>query len=163
MLEKQIIKKYWWAIAAGNILAVILGLVSTSLFTLLGPSIQIYMSRDSASEVEIVSLVGAKYFDIIKGFTGLESISIVILLKVIPLVIIFLAIIRTILTVSQWYLWEFVSEQIIKDIRLKLAGLVIHSRQDNKNKSIIDANVSGLISYDCRKTKDYFVRFYGGI
>ena len=52
--------------------------------------------------------------------------------------------IRTVLTISQWYLWEFVSELAIKDIRSEIVSRVIHSKIDDERKSELDATISGL-------------------
>ena len=53
LLEKNLIKKYWWAILVGNLLAVTLGFTSTILFTILGPSIQIYINSSSGAQISL--------------------------------------------------------------------------------------------------------------
>ena len=73
MLEKKLIKKYWWAILSGNILAVILGLISTVLFTILGPSIQIYISPNEGGSIMLSSLLGEHYSQLIYSLFHVQS------------------------------------------------------------------------------------------
>ena len=128
----------------------------------MGPSIQIYISDDKSGNVELSSLLGEQYGSMFSSLFDINYLQVSYLLSAIPIALVTLALIRTVLTISQWYLWEFVSELAIKDIRSEIVSRVIHSKIDDERKSELDATISGVISYDCRKTKDYFVRYYGG-
>ena len=54
------------AILVGNLLAVTLGFTSTILFTILGPSIQIYINSSSGAQISLSSLLGEHYASFIK-------------------------------------------------------------------------------------------------
>ena len=122
VLEKNLIKKYWWAILVGNLLAVTLGFTSTILFTILGPSIQIYINSSSGAQISLSSLLGEHYASFIKIYFAVETLPHSYLISILPITIFTLASIRGFLTIFQWYLWELVSERIVKDIRSSIVS-----------------------------------------
>ena len=96
---------------------------STVLFTALGPSIQIYISDDKSGNVELSSLLGEQYGSMFSSLFDINYLQVSYTpLSAIPIALVTLALIRTVLTISQWYLWEFVSELALEDIRSEIVS-----------------------------------------
>lgn len=160
---KTYLKSYWLQAVIATILTFVLAFVSTVLFSMIGPSLQLIVTP-SSSTIGWSELVGSKLGSLVTYFMESESVLVGELLLVLPLLFIFISLSRAILMVSQWYIWESVSEKIAAQMREHIACNYLELDPVKKFKSLNqDQNLATIMTTDVRIAREYIVHFYGGL
>jgi len=142
-----------------------LGVVSTLLGTLIGPSFKALMDLDSPNPSSIRELVGPWFGALFENFLGKNYLTSMELVSLLPYALISLAGVKAIISFSQWSLWENLSENIASRMRIKI--IKSFSQLDLSSRHLeevvkLEENLSAAISNDTRMFREFIVHYYGG-
>lgn len=162
---KQDLRDYKTSFIAGTLLAVLLGVISACVYTLVGPVLKILMDGQSDAVVTATELVGPRVGRIVSWQLGQSSWLASDLVKWLPGIMLGLAFLRACFSQAHWYLWERVSEQLAQKTRLRLAqGLLKPRNYRHKDKDALSEDeVASLLSNDLRTAREFVVHYYGGL
>lgn len=141
-----------------------LALVSSLTFSLVGPAIEILTKPLSQETVSYSSLFGERIAAILRWFFGSDVVSRSLLWTWLPWVLVGAALLRALLGVLQWFLWEQSSEKVAQEMRNDLVRLylLVHPEQKRDRGREIDQELGAAVGNDIRMVREYLVHFYGG-
>src|SRR3990167_9428262 len=85
------LKPYLPSAVVGTLLSILLGVCSTGLATLVGPSLRLLVSYDATTEVSFVELFGARIAPFLETLSSLNAISTERILSALPLLLVIVA------------------------------------------------------------------------
>lgn len=151
--------------AVATVFAVLLGFVGAVLVALVGPSLQIITSpRDQVLSFE--TLLGGHLGALARGAFGQVGLSAGELLARLPYWILTLAGAKTVLGLTQWFLWERSGERVSSRLREELVArflAVDPARRKDAAARAREADLSSAVTNDVRMLREYLVHFYGGL
>ncbi len=155
------LRAHWLSVIAGTFCVLVLGLVSSGPFTLLGPTLDILMS--DADRFLLRDLVGDR-LAAIYGFLGMSMEgSRSAYLREFCWWIIGLSFVRSFLMQTHWLLWEKTSEKIARDIRADLVDGLVSFDPTVRGTELREEGLSALLAVDLRTFREYIVHFFGGL
>ena len=164
-LLRRYMKPYLGSILIASACSVLLGLLSSFLVSLLGPSLQVLMPSHQASDLSFTKLLGKNIGNLITFTTGKDSINAADLIAYLPAMLVGVAGLKTIASICQGFLWERTGELISKDMRHDTMEAYLNlssaSRKGPEGQKI-EADLSSCITTDIKLIREYFVHFYGG-
>ncbi|MBI2603150.1 MAG: ABC transporter ATP-binding protein [Deltaproteobacteria bacterium] len=160
------LKPYLPSALLGTLLSILLGVCSTGLATLVGPSLRLLVSYDAKTEVSFVELFGARIAPFLEKLSTLNSISTERILSVLPLLLVIVAGAKFLVSTFQYFVWESLSELLARDIRLFVTKhfLSLHasSRRGREHKEK-ETMLSSAVTTDVKLLREYLVHFYGSL
>lgn len=141
-----------------------LALVSSLTFSLVGPAIEVLTKPLSDDSIPYAQLFGNRFAAIISWFTHSDVVSRAFLWTWLPLFLVGAALLRALLGVIQWFLWEQSSEKVAQELRDDLVSLYLrlHPEKKRDKSRDIDQELGAAIGNDIRMVREYLVHFYGG-
>jgi len=163
-LLKEVLKPYIGYIAVATLCTVLLGAVSAAIGTLVGPAVKL-LEVGSNETIALSELFGNRIGGFLFGFTGEAQYTAGELLATIPYLLVVLAVIKAVSSLTGWYLWELTGESVSKNLRFALITKYLKFnpslRKDIEARKM-EAQLSSGISTDIKLMREYIVRFYGG-
>jgi ABC-type multidrug transport system fused ATPase/permease subunit len=145
--------------------SLILGVVSAIVATLVGPALQVISAAKDAT-FTTTQLVGESYARYLKFVLEQDSFTAGYLLSVVPLVLVGVSLIKALVSLVQWYLWEKTGEKTGLAVRRDVVKGYLYldpMMRKTKEALAVEENLSSTISNDVRMLREYIVHFYGGI
>lgn len=159
-------KPYWKSIFLASVCSIFLGLLASILASLIGPCLQLMMPAKQKSIYSFTELLGSNLGFYTAKLTGLQTISHVDIITLLPVFLLSVAFLKLVFSISQYFLWEHLGELISKDLRQDLVQHYLLSspmiRKQEKNE-FFEASLSPCISVDIKMMREYLVHFYGGL
>lgn len=158
--------KRWSALVySAHVAALILGFVTATLAIVIGPAVQVLIRPDKDRLVwsDVIGPIWSNWFS---AFLTADGLSVASLYTYLPLVLIVVATIKALLTIFQWYAWEWLGEQLAFEWRQKMVASFVNlspSRRDLPEISSVEQELGGLMTQDIRTCRDYVVHFFGGL
>lgn len=158
--------KSWSALVySAHVAALILGFVTAALAIVIGPAVQVLIRPDKERLVwsDVIGPIWSNWFS---AFLTADGLSVASLYTYLPLVLIVVATVKALLTIFQWYAWEWLGEQLAFEWRQKMVVSFVHlspSRRDLPEISSVEQELGGLMTQDIRTCRDYVVHFFGGL
>lgn len=162
---KSPLRGHWGKVLVGTGLAFFLGAISALVFSLVGPTLQLLSSNSPTEKLALSSLLGSKLANFASRLLDKESFSAEELWQYLPSCLILLAALRASLSASLWALWEWLSEELSAELRLKLVEAYICSdpMAHSDQSSTAQSNLVAAITQDARLFREYIVHYYGGL
>ncbi len=161
----QYLRAYPIGLVVATILAFILGIISASIAALVGPSLQVLMADNPETPLKIADLFGNKLGAFVRLFVETDSIQARDLLLKLPVLLLILAVVKSLVTLSQWFLWERAGELVSRDVRSDLMSKYVYFNPINRQRKTErewEASFSSIISTDVKLLREYLVHVYGG-
>jgi ABC-type multidrug transport system fused ATPase/permease subunit len=158
------LKNYKVAIAIALFCAFVLGILSTVLACLLGPTIKIMLQSANKEFFSLSELFSKTLLQYIIVFFPQKTISSATIYAVLPKIVLCLVILKAIFYITQTIIWDIIGEKVSKSIRTKTISSYIHSDNYllNKNQDPRE-QMSAILTNDSKVLKEYISHFYGGI
>lgn len=154
---------YWYFILIAAVSSLLLGLISTSVGLLIGPSMNIFLQGINDQMIPLQDLFGKQIGSLISYLSSQESISSRNLVVYLPLMLILLSSLKFTFYFLQSYIWELTGELISKDIRADLVEKFVSSNPTELSKHSMNEELSSTLTTDIKMMREYIVRFYGGM
>lgn len=149
----------------GHVTAIILGLVATLVTLLVGPSLQLLVTRQTG-EIPWRDLVSDRLAWIPVQVSGMGGVSAARLFESLPWLLVGVAAVKALIGAAQWYTWESLGERVSRRIRHDLMGSYVllspESRRSDEGRKV-DASMATAVSNDVRMLREYIVHFHGGL
>jgi ABC-type multidrug transport system fused ATPase/permease subunit len=145
--------------------ALLLGVVSAIVAALVGPALQIISAARDA-EFTTTQLLGESIAKYLKIVVTDESFSAGYLLSVVPLALISVSVVKALVSLVQWYLWEKTGEKTALSVRRDIVrGYLFLDPMMRKTDEaqLVEGDLSSTITNDVRMLREYIVHFYGGV
>ncbi|SME88501.1 ABC transporter ATP-binding protein [Pseudobacteriovorax antillogorgiicola] len=160
---KLYLKQHWGSILIATLCSLLLGLVSTVLFSLVGPALQIII-EPQLTQVSWQELLGPYLGNLLTELSGTDHVKAAKLWQLLPYLLIGLAGLRALFASSQWFLWERTSEKIAASMRSHLVKAYINLKpQASYENESFDQKLSSILTTDVKMTREYLIHFYGGL
>ena len=142
----------------------LLGFVSTITYALIGPVFGILGKLNDETPVLFTDLFGLNIGNWLGERLQYDSIPGNVLWVLLPVVLVGVSLLRALLALLQWYLWEKSSESIAKELRgdVVTAYVQVDPEQRRALNQTVDLEIGSAISTDVRMVREYLVHFYGG-
>ncbi len=157
------LRRHWISIGIATLSSIALGAVSALVYALIGPALKVLMTPDPQVTLSLSSLVGDRLAPLMVWFVGQDSFSAAFLWKTLPPFLIVISLIRCVLSLGGWFLWERVGEMASRDIRAKLMHQYLRLNPRARLNSTAEADVSSILTNDIRLMREYIVHNYGGL
>ncbi len=144
----------------------LLGAVSSVLAVLLGPSIQLLMSPPENALIPLSELFGPRLAFVIAPFLNAPVLSLNQFRVFLPYALLAVSSVKLFLTVSQWFIWELLSEGFSRDLRSILLTKFTSYRPHLAKKDSPDgvgSLIASGIATETRMLREYMVHFWGGL
>jgi subfamily B ATP-binding cassette protein MsbA len=169
MTHHQLLKTYLWShtpiLAFATICSVLLGGVSATIGTLVGPAVHV-LGAPPTELVSVVELFGPYLGPVFASILGDEQITAQMLLSRIPLALITLGVFKAMVSLSGWYIWERTGEMASRDMRRDLVKSYLASnpftRKTDQAREM-ESRLSSGVATDIKLMREYVVHFYGGL
>lgn len=142
----------------------ILGALAASIATLVGPALQVITSPTNTVTLAWSELFGTRLGALVSVLDRSDGISRERLLRILPGLLVGVAGLKALLSSSQWFMWERLTENVAKKLRSDIIGAYLYlnplSRQQDRDR---EATLSSVLSTDVRMMRIYLVHFYGGL
>lgn len=163
---KDFLKKQKFLVLIAMTLALGLGIISSVIATLVGPSLQMLMNPQSGKFIDLATLFGPRISQFLKICTGLSEISLEDFRVLLPLFLISIAGLKFLFSIFQWLLWEALSEDFARKIRRRLvSNFLIYqpslAKKDSPDE--VGSRLTSALAADTRILKEYMVHFWGGL
>lgn len=150
---------------AANVAAFALGLVAALLGMVIGPALQVLIvpNRDRLLWSEVLGPVWSGWF---RESLGTDGIQVEVVYFYLPVALVIVATVKSLLTIWQWYTWEWLGEQIAFRWRQDLVASFVAVKPELRDQSVIartEEGLGGLMTQDIRTCRDYVVHFFGGL
>lgn len=160
---KNLLRQQLSSVMVATLCSFILGIVSTILFSLVGPALQVILNPEQES-VKIIELFGVNLGGFLSWALSLEVVTTESLWLFLPYLLLVFACARGFLTTSTWFLWERASEKMAASLRERLVKAYLHlNPQANFDNEGFDQRLSTILTTDVKLTREYIVHFYGGL
>ncbi len=160
-LVGQFLQQHLPMVALASLCALLLGLVSTIVVSLLGPCFQLLLNPSETTSIATTELFGPHWRFIAPQLT-VPSLSRETLLFHLPLLLLSLASLKALFSISQNVIWERLGEQLGRGLRLRLTrSFIMLDPNSRANKH--EGELASLLATDIKLLRDYLVHFYGGL
>ncbi len=167
--NQALLRHYMRPLAGGLIAALLmalaLGIVSALVAALVGPCVQV-ITAPADSYLQYKDLFGAWLGPAIAQVMAEPGITAGALLARVPLLLVALALLKSVFGVAQWFIWERGGEVVAFHLRNDLAQgylqLSPSVRRGDTGRTIEEQLSSGVTS-DVKLVREYLVHFYGGL
>lgn len=164
LLVKSFLKTHSIAFVIANLCAVLIGAISTVVFSLVGPALQVLVSPPNELSISFASLLGERWAVLLTAVFARDAITIDHLWNFLPIFLISLSFLRASLLVAQWWIWEAVSETYVAALRSRLVDKFLNLSPFARRSLLKeDEQVSTVISNDIRMFREYLIHFFGGL
>lgn len=164
-LLRRYVKPYFSSVVLASFCSLALGILSSFLVSLIGPSLQVLMPNQADADLSFTHLLGENIGSLFSAIAGKNSINARQLVSLLPGLLLGVAGLKTLASFCQSYLWERTGELISKDMRHDTMQAYLHldaSVRKSKVGQKIEADLSSCITTDIKLIREYFVHFYGG-
>ena len=108
---------YLFSIVSASLCSLFLGVISTVIVTLIGPSIQLLLEPSANKTFLFSELFGSKIAKLITYFTHLDRAQSSTLITFLPIALVVVSLAKAIIYIIQVYFWERTSESVTRDLR----------------------------------------------
>lgn len=161
-LVGDFLRRRWWVVVVGLLLAGVVGMFSSTLSALVGPVTEVILNP--RSEMELSHLLG-KHLSVFLQMLGVpQRMSTADLLGSLPAILVVTAFAKTILLTGLYCLWEFVGEHVARRVRSDLFDGYIRGWlpvAEGGAETGLEGNLTTIISGDSRMVKDYLYNLFG--
>jgi subfamily B ATP-binding cassette protein MsbA len=163
-LIKAYLKRRLGTLCVATLCTFGLGFVSSITYSLIGPVFDLLGKPRDERPVAFTELMGNSIGRWMSEFLGHDFILSSELWTLLPTALLLFALIRAVLALLQWYLWEKSSEQVAADLRSDLVSAYLRIDPEHRRylNADVDQEVGSAISTDVRIVREYLVHFYGG-
>lgn len=146
-------------------MALSIGAISALVFSLLGPALQFLISPPEDGQlVKFDEMLGDRWAAIFGFISGQNAMTVDQLWSGLPVLLVLMALLRALLLIGQWWIWEFVSEGFAYQIRSKLVSAFVYLMPAKRHQlKLQEEQLASSISNDVRLLREYVVHFYGGL
>ncbi len=118
----------------------------------------------SQATVDLQQYIPQQIFGLLSKSPGQLVYTVGQIWQVMPIFIISAALLRALLALLQWYLWEKTSELIAREMRSDLVRTFLQMSADERRDQLdaVDKEISAAIGTDIRMVREYLVHFLGG-
>ncbi len=159
------LRPWRFRVYGANFAAIILGIVSAMLGVVIGPAMFVLLDP-SVKSLRVDSLLGPIFASMAHNWIEGDVIATADLYRVLPIVLIGVATVKSLLTFWQWYTWESLGEKIAFGWRAALVDSFIRvnpALRDDGHVAKAEGELGGLLAQDIRTCRDFVVHFYGGL
>lgn len=145
--------------------AIILGLVAAALGVVIGPAVQVLI-RPEQKMLHWADVIGPVWSQWLSFLLSADGLSVTDLYHYLPMVLVVIATIKALLTIFQWYSWEWLGEQLAYGWRQQMVESFVKlspARRDAEDIVAAERELGGLMTQDIRTCRDYVVHFFGGL
>ncbi|MBM4254132.1 MAG: ABC transporter ATP-binding protein [Deltaproteobacteria bacterium] len=147
------------------VMALVLGVVSALVAALVGPCVQV-ITAPADSFLQYRDLFGAWLGPVIAHFMAAPGITAGELLGRVPLLLVGLALLKSLCGIAQWFIWERGGEVVALHLRNDLAAAYLHlspSVRRTESGRAVEEQLSSGVTADVKLVREYLVHFYGGL
>ena len=170
LARNQALLRYYMRPLAGGLIAALgmalaLGVVSALVAALVGPCVQV-ITAPADSYLQYRDLFGAWLGPAIAHVMSEPGITAGELLGRVPLLLVILALLKSVFGVAQWFIWERGGEIVALRLRDDLADAYLHlspSVRRSESGRSIEEQLSSGVTADVKLVREYLVHFYGGL
>jgi ABC-type multidrug transport system fused ATPase/permease subunit len=145
--------------------AILLGVVTAILGVIIGPAVQALIRPDQEI-LQFRDLIGPVWSGWLSYVLNADGISALELYWFLPIFLALIATVKALLTIFQWYTWEWLGEQLAYGWRQKMVESFVKlkpSRREYEDIIAAERELGGLMTQDIRTCRDYVVHFFGGL
>lgn len=145
--------------------AILLGVVTAILGVIIGPAVQALIRPDQEI-LQFRDLIGPVWSSWLSYIFNADGISALELYWFLPIFLALIATVKALLTIFQWYTWEWLGEQLAYGWRQKMVESFVKlkpSRREYEDIITAERELGGLMTQDIRTCRDYVVHFFGGL
>lgn len=158
------LKQRLFLVSLATFAAIIVGVVSTLVFTLVGPALEVLLMPELDQMVTFESLIGPYWGPLVGQWVGSPSLQVKTLWEWLPWVMLGAAGVRASLTAWQWGSWEWLSEDFAQQTRKQIVDRFLTLRpQARVAEDGADDRLASAMANDVRLAREYMVHFYGGM
>lgn len=159
----KLLRQHLGRVVIATVCSLLLGAVSTILFSLVGPALQVILNPH-LEYISITDLFGPYLGNGIGWLLDVEGVEAKALWETLPILLGVCAILRGGLMMTQWSLWEQASERMAASLRERLVNSYLHiDPQTNFDHEGFDQRLSTILTTDVKFTREYIIHFYGGL
>ena len=150
---------------AAHAAAMILGIVAAVLGVVIGPAVQVLI-RPEQKMLHWADVIGPVWSHWLSFLLSGDGLLVTDLYHYLPMVLVVIATIKALLTIFQWYSWEWLGEQLAYGWRQQMVESFVKlspARRDAQDIVAAERELGGLMTQDIRTCRDYVVHFFGGL
>jgi ABC-type multidrug transport system fused ATPase/permease subunit len=161
----QGLRRWRLLIYVAHCAAILLGVVTAILGVIIGPAVQALIRPDQEI-LQFRDLIGPVWSSWLSNVLNTDGIRALELYWFLPIFLAFIATVKALLTIFQWYTWEWLGEQLAYGWRQKMVESFVKlkpSRREYEDIIAAERELGGLMTQDIRTCRDYVVHFFGGL
>lgn len=158
-------KTFAKGICFASFCSLVLGFISATVVSLVGPCMQILVNQDQSKVYEISSLVGPSVGRWLSVLTGESTVTALLLLNFLPFLLLTVAGVKAVFYFLQVYSWERIGELVSKQMRTQLMSAYLSIDPNIRTSALAvkkESELSSVLSNDIKLMREYLVHFYGG-
>lgn len=161
-LTRHLMKPFGFHLFFASLCSVFLGLISSFLVTLIGPSVLALTGSQNQQTVFLKDLIGEKQAnEFLRFFPELSSISIDHFFFYLPLCLVLIAAFKTLFQFSSWYTWEWLAEGMAARLRHMIVKGYLQLAPEKRSEAK-EEDIAPTLASDSKLFREYIVHFYGG-